>query len=195
MHTPRIVLSTFLAVFFLLPAAGDAQMRGQAGPGVPMMMAADPVELALDHAETLGLDPTQRSALEAFRAASLERSAEARQQLDSARERMRERMESRREAARGERPGRERGEWTRGERPRGESARGERARPPRVEGARGERRMNPALREALQTVREEQRAGMALLRETLSTEQRSELRQLLRRDRPRRPGPGHDAHG
>jgi hypothetical protein len=186
MRTPRTFLMALVAGLFLLPVQGEAQARGQGGPGGPMMMmAGDPVERVLEHAEALELTLEQRSELEAFHAASLGRSAEARELVKE----MRERMEARRDAMRSERGERPRGDRMRGERPREGRARGERPRGDQTRGERGSMTMDPALREAMETIREERRAGMELVRSTLDAEQLEKLRELRRPERPGRPGP------
>jgi hypothetical protein len=127
-----------------------------------MDMMTDPLETALEQAETLGLSVEQVTRLEGFHQVSQERTAQAREVVTRHHEEMRTRMEERREE--GTEP-----RMRRGPRSGGEAMRSQ---------------MDPELREAMSLLRQERQNAQEELRAALTGEQFRALQQHLRGDRP-----------
>ena len=172
-HT-RLPLLVVAAALLGAPALEAQHARG--GPDAPggMMSLLDPLEVALEHRQELELTGEQVEAVQAAHAASMERTADARERAQPLVEQMQERMRQM-QGMRGQR---------------GQGMQGQRGQGMRGEQSRGEgspmmgRMMDEETHEAVQVLREEYGANMEFLETRLTDEQVRALRELMRPERP-----------
>lgn len=175
---PRLQL--LFAGLLLLGTSGlDAQQaRPGGGPGGQMGPLVDPIEVALEHHADLGLSSEVVAHLQAYHAASLERTKEAREVAAPMLERMRQMQD---------RPGGMQGQRGQGQRAQGQRGSGSGMQGQGQRGGGAGMNMDENVMHALQTLRGEYEESRKALLTHLDDEQTTRLRALMQRNRA---GPG-----